>query len=120
MYRAHRFVVLELRGPFHFARPNDGAIGALPPDILNTFLTNNEFIPHLLDLLLLHAVVDTFLASDLMLAPVIFGLNGEEVFIDFSPSLISDLCPFWKRVRIALKYKNYITTLCQVTCLDEG
>jgi hypothetical protein len=41
---------------------------------LNTLLTNDEFIPHLLDLLLLRVVAGTFLASDLMLAPVLFGL----------------------------------------------
>jgi transforming growth factor-beta-induced protein len=65
--------------------PNNDAFDKVPPEILDQLFFDDNFIPQLQDLLLLHAIPDFLTVAELELAPVVIGLNGEEVSIEFPP-----------------------------------
>jgi transforming growth factor-beta-induced protein len=77
-------------GPLTLFAPNNDAFALVPPDLANQLFNDINFIPQLVDLLVLHVIFGRFLAADLLLAPVLFGANGEEVFIDFPPLTVND------------------------------
>lgn len=80
---------LSSDGPITLFAPNNDAFAAVPADIAQKLLVDDEFIPQLQDLLLLHVIAGTLPAAALILSPIIIGLNGEEVFIDFPPLTVN-------------------------------
>jgi transforming growth factor-beta-induced protein len=83
--RAGLVDALGSEGPFTLFAPNNEAIADIPTDVADLLFNDNNFIPQLIDLLRLHVIAGRFLAADLALSPLIFGLNGEQVFINSSP-----------------------------------
>ena len=81
---------LGTEGPLTLFAPNNDAFAAVPTDIADQLFNDDNFIPQLVDLLLLHVIEGRFLAADLTLSPIIFGLNGEQVFINSSPLTVND------------------------------
>jgi transforming growth factor-beta-induced protein len=82
--RAGLVDALNSGGPFTLFAPNDRAFGALPSEIVNTLLTNDEFIPHLTDLLLYH-VLDAELRSAHIFNFRVTALNGEKLLLSTDP-----------------------------------
>jgi transforming growth factor-beta-induced protein len=76
-------------GPLTLLAPNDDAFGAVPADLLQTLLTNDEFIPHLQDLLLYHVLAGTVLAIDLSDGLVAEALNGESLVVTLPPIAVN-------------------------------
>jgi uncharacterized surface protein with fasciclin (FAS1) repeats len=84
-------------GSFTLFAPNNDAFAAVPPDIAEQLFNDSNFIPQLVDLLLLHVIAGRFLAADLELIVVpvpggpsiadtgVTGLNGELVLLEFPP-----------------------------------
>jgi transforming growth factor-beta-induced protein len=81
---------LGTEGPFTLFAPSNDAFAALSPEFANQLLIDDNFIPQLQDLLLLHIISGRFLAADLAMAPVISGFNGEQVVIKSSPLTVND------------------------------
>jgi transforming growth factor-beta-induced protein len=81
---------LGTEGPFTLFAPSNDAFAALSPEFANQLLIDDNFIPQLQDLLLLHIISGRFLAADLAMAPVISGFNGEQVSITSSPLTVND------------------------------
>jgi transforming growth factor-beta-induced protein len=75
-------------GPFTLFAPNDSAFKALPSDILTTLLTNDEFIPHLADLLLYH-VLDAELKASHIFNFKVTALNGEKLLLSTNPIAVN-------------------------------
>jgi uncharacterized surface protein with fasciclin (FAS1) repeats len=69
-------------GPITLSAPNVSAFGA------HTLLTNDEFIPHLTDLLLYHVLGDLLKASHIFDFWV-NALNGEKLFLSTDPIAIN-------------------------------
>jgi transforming growth factor-beta-induced protein len=88
--RADLVGALSSDGPFTLFAPNDSAFGALPPAIVETLLTNDEFIPHLTDLLLYHVLAGEFLAIDLSDDLTVSAVNGETLLITLPPIAVND------------------------------
>jgi uncharacterized surface protein with fasciclin (FAS1) repeats len=86
--RAGLVDALKSAGPFTLFAPNNGAFGDLPSSILNTLLTNDEFIPHLADLLLYH-VLDAELKSSHIFNFRVKALNGEKLLLSTDPIAIN-------------------------------
>jgi uncharacterized surface protein with fasciclin (FAS1) repeats len=82
--RAGLVDALNSDGPLTLFAPNDSAFGDLPATILNTLLTNDEFIPHLADLLVYH-VLDAELKSSHIFNFRVTALNGEKLLLDTDP-----------------------------------
>jgi uncharacterized surface protein with fasciclin (FAS1) repeats len=87
--RAGLVDTLNSSGPFTVFAPNDGAFGAVPANILNTLLTNDEFIPHLVNLLLYHVLHGELFASDLEDDLILTALNGEDLRITRPPIAVN-------------------------------
>jgi transforming growth factor-beta-induced protein len=87
--RAGLVDALNSAGPFTVFAPNDSAFGALPSAILNTLLTNDEFIPHLTDLLLYHVVSGEVFAIDLSDDLTVTAANGEDLLVTIPPIAIN-------------------------------
>jgi transforming growth factor-beta-induced protein len=83
--RAGLVEALDSEGPLTLFAPNNDAFAAVSADIAQKLFNETDFIPQLVDLLLLHVIAGSFPAAALTLSPILFGLNGEEVFIDFPP-----------------------------------
>jgi transforming growth factor-beta-induced protein len=81
---------LASEGPFTLFAPSNEAFAALDPDIFNQLFFDDNFIPQLQDLLLLHVLADeVLLAADLEVESLLFPLNGEVLLVD-SPPLTVD------------------------------
>lgn len=83
--RANLFDALNTLSPLTLFAPTDEAFGFLPTDLLNTLLTNDEFIPHLQNLLLYHVFSGEVFASDLFEGLIAEAINGESVTITSPP-----------------------------------
>jgi uncharacterized surface protein with fasciclin (FAS1) repeats len=73
-------------GPLTLFAPNNGAFGALPSDLVDSLLINDEFIPQLADLLLYHVLSGEFFAIDSSDKLTVTALNGENLLSPFPPS----------------------------------
>jgi hypothetical protein len=69
--------------------PNDSAFAALPFAIYNTLLTNDEFIPHLVDLLLYHVLPGEVFSTDLSDGLTVAAANGENLLITLPPIAVN-------------------------------
>jgi transforming growth factor-beta-induced protein len=87
--RAGLVDTLKSEGPFTMFAPNNDAFGALPADILDTLLTNDEFIPHLVNLLAYHVLLGESLAADLAELANVTGANGEDLFVTLPPIAVN-------------------------------
>jgi uncharacterized surface protein with fasciclin (FAS1) repeats len=87
--RAGLVNTLNSEGPFTLFAPNNGAFGALPSKILNTLLTNDEFIPHLVNLLAYHVLVGEFFAINLSDDLTVTAANGEDLLITLPPIAVN-------------------------------
>ena len=76
-------------GPLTLFAPNNGAFGALPSDLVDSLLTNDEFIPQLADLLLYHVLSGAFFARDLSDDLTVTALNGEDLLITLPPIAVN-------------------------------
>jgi uncharacterized surface protein with fasciclin (FAS1) repeats len=76
-------------GPLTLFAPNNGAFGALPSDLVDSLLTNDEFIPQLADLLLYHVLSGAFFAMDLSDDLTVTALNGEDLLITLPPIAVN-------------------------------
>jgi uncharacterized surface protein with fasciclin (FAS1) repeats len=80
---------LNSAGPFTLFAPNNGAFGKLPSTILNTLLTNDEFIPHLINLLVYHVLIGEVFAADLSDDLIVTAANGEDLLITLPPIAVN-------------------------------
>jgi transforming growth factor-beta-induced protein len=87
--RAGLVDTLNSEGPFTLFAPNDSAFGAVPVAILNTLLTNDEFIPHLVNLLLYHVLTAEVFALDLFNGLTVSAANGEPLLITLPPVAVN-------------------------------
>jgi uncharacterized surface protein with fasciclin (FAS1) repeats len=69
--------------------PNNAAFRKVPAAVLNTLLTNDEFIPHLTDLLIYHVLVSEVFAIDLSDDLVVSAANGEDLLITIPPIAVN-------------------------------
>lgn len=69
--------------------PSNDAFGALPSDLVNTLLTNDEFIPQLADLLLYHVLSGEFFVNDLFNHLTVTALNRENLLITLPPIAVN-------------------------------
>jgi uncharacterized surface protein with fasciclin (FAS1) repeats len=76
-------------GPLTLFAPTNGAFGALPSDLVDSLLTNDEFIPQLADLLLYHVLSGEFFAMDLSDKLTVTALNGENLLITLPPIAVN-------------------------------
>jgi uncharacterized surface protein with fasciclin (FAS1) repeats len=75
--------------PITLFAPNDSAFNQLPPAILATLLLDDEFIPHLQDLLLYHTIEGEVFSSDLSDGLIAATFNGETVTITLPPIAVN-------------------------------
>jgi transforming growth factor-beta-induced protein len=81
---------LSLESPFTFFAPSNDAFAAVPADIFDQLFFDDNFIPQLVDLLLLHFVDGLFLLADLeLVGPSLLSLNKEVIFVDFPPLTVN-------------------------------
>jgi uncharacterized surface protein with fasciclin (FAS1) repeats len=71
-------------GPFTLFAPNDDAFALIPQVFQEILFVNDDFIPHLRDLLALHVVLRESFASDFVSGPLL-AANGENQAITTSP-----------------------------------
>jgi uncharacterized surface protein with fasciclin (FAS1) repeats len=69
--------------------PTDDAFGKVPADVLDTLLNNDEFIPHLANLLLYHVLPSEVFAIDLSDDLVVSAANGEDLLITIPPIAVN-------------------------------
>lgn len=86
--------VLSGPGPFTLFAPNDAAFGALSDELQETLFENDEFIPHLADLILYHVLAGEFFAADLrgladITGAVLLTLNGEIIDLALPPLTVN-------------------------------
>jgi transforming growth factor-beta-induced protein len=86
--RAGLVNALNSDASFTLFAPNNGAFDALPEDILNTLLTNDEFVPHLADLLLYH-VWGAAVFSGRLFNFRVPTLNEEKVLVTVPPIAVN-------------------------------
>jgi transforming growth factor-beta-induced protein len=72
-------------GPFTVFAPNNAAFAALPHKIMDALWTNDEFIPHLRDLLLYHVLSGLFSSNSFSNLSQVTTMNGETSLIELSP-----------------------------------
>jgi transforming growth factor-beta-induced protein len=72
-------------GPFTLFAPSEDAFRAVPADLLELIFSNDEFIPHLRNLLLYHLLSSEFFAIDLFDGLVADALNGEALTVTLPP-----------------------------------
>jgi transforming growth factor-beta-induced protein len=87
--RAGLVDTLNSEGPFTLFAPNDSAFGALPAEILDTLLTNDEFIPHLVNLLLYHVLLGEAFSTNLSDGLTVTAASGEDLLITLPPIAIN-------------------------------
>jgi uncharacterized surface protein with fasciclin (FAS1) repeats len=93
--RAQLVEVLSGPGPFTLFAPTNNAFTTVPADIRNDLFNNDEFIPHLRDLLLYHVLLDEFFAADLVATTFLFSTlttaNEETVTISTNPLSVNGI-----------------------------
>ena len=79
-------------GPLTLFAPNNAAFAALgvtAPDIVTKLFTDDDFIPQLQDLLLLHVLSGFFTSTDLSFPQTLLALNDEPLAIDAPPITVN-------------------------------
>jgi uncharacterized surface protein with fasciclin (FAS1) repeats len=77
-------------GPLTLFAPTNNAFTTVPADIATLLFEEDEFIPHLRDLLIYHVLAGEFFAADLA-ASMPAALNGEEVTISLDPLRVNGI-----------------------------
>jgi transforming growth factor-beta-induced protein len=82
-------------GPFTLFAPTNNAFTTVPDDIRSDLFTNDEFLPHLRDLLLYHVLLGEFFAADLVASTLLFSTlttaNEETVTISTDPLSVNGI-----------------------------
>jgi transforming growth factor-beta-induced protein len=82
---------LSKLGPLTLFAPSNEAFEAVPDDTLQKLLVNDEFIPHLQDLLLHHIVANDGWTSDYLRdGQILHAVNEEPLFVFGSPLIINE------------------------------
>jgi transforming growth factor-beta-induced protein len=89
--RAQLDEVLGRAGPFTLFGPSDTAFASLPPEVRDQIFTNNEFIPHLRDLLLHHMVPEEYKRLDFSSGLELPTLSTETVVINKVPLRVNGI-----------------------------
>jgi uncharacterized surface protein with fasciclin (FAS1) repeats len=87
--RGNLLQILDEPGDFTFLAPTNAAFRTIPVEVLELLFLQEEFIPHLADLLLYHALEGKRLVQDFFAVEIISAFNQEGVLVRQNPLRIN-------------------------------